>query len=199
MKHFQIATQTPIDTVQCSRHCKDPSIDIIKDSEHIHSGLEDTVSNTTTNAGHLNYLSTISYLKTAIAMLQGNIVLPVCIHPSTIVPRHKSLLLGWRQPTNSRDKTLSTTGWRQSDEPVSDKSLSIVGWRQSNELVYILYYKHKYIVLHRIKKNSEKCTHTGSAMSETHAHYTQDETSIEDSASKVSSKAYTIVIEDSSN
>ena len=36
-------------------------------------------------------------------------------------------------------------------------------------------------------------------MSETHTHYTQDETSVEDSASKVSSKVYTITIEDSSN
>ena len=109
-KHFQIVTETPINTVQCPGHCEDPSMNVIKDSEHIHSGLEDTVSNTTTDTGHLNYLDTTSYLKTVIAMLQGNIILPVHIHPSSIVLRHKSLLLGWRQPTNSRDKTLSTTG-----------------------------------------------------------------------------------------
>ena len=41
--------------------------------------------------------------------------------------------------------------------------------------------------------------HTDSATGETHTHYTQDETGIEDSASKVSSKAYTIAIKDSSN
>ena len=81
-KRFQIVTETPIDTVQCPGHCEDPSMDVTEDSERIHSGLEDTVSNATTDAGHLNYLGTTSYLKTAIAMLQGNIILPVRIHPS---------------------------------------------------------------------------------------------------------------------
>ena len=61
------------------------------------------------------------------------------------------------------------------------------------------YHRHRYIVLHRIKKNSKKCTHTSSTTSETHVHYTQNETSVEDSASKVSSKVYTIAIKDSSN
>ena len=69
VKHFQIVTETPIDTVQCLRHCEDPFMDVTKDLEHIYSGLEDTVSNATTNTGHLNYLSTTSYLKTVITML----------------------------------------------------------------------------------------------------------------------------------
>ncbi|EJC99713.1 uncharacterized protein FOMMEDRAFT_160145 [Fomitiporia mediterranea MF3/22] len=123
-KRFLIATKTPIDTVRCPRHREDLPKDDVEDAEHTYPGLENIVSSANTDAGHLNYLGTTSYLKTVISMLKGNLIIPVSSYSSnkvlTIVPKRKSLsLVGLRQnQSQSSDKSTSIAGrWHADDLP----------------------------------------------------------------------------------
>ncbi|EJC98294.1 uncharacterized protein FOMMEDRAFT_162061 [Fomitiporia mediterranea MF3/22] len=101
VKRFLIATKTPIDTVQCPRHCEDLPKDNVEDAEHTYPGLENI---------------------TVISMLKGNLIVPVSSYSSnkvlTIVLKHKSLsLVGLRQnQSQSSDKSTSIAGWWHTDD-----------------------------------------------------------------------------------
>ncbi|EJC97584.1 uncharacterized protein FOMMEDRAFT_162809 [Fomitiporia mediterranea MF3/22] len=100
-KRFLIATKTPINMVQCPRHCKDLPKDNVEDTEHTYPGLENI---------------------TVILMLKGNLIVPVSSYSSnkvlTIVPKCKSLsLMGLRQnQSQSSDKSTSIAGWWHTDD-----------------------------------------------------------------------------------
>ena len=75
---------------------------------------------------------------------------------STDMLKDKSLsLVDWRQPNkpDASNKTLSTTGWKQSKDSTSNKTLSVSGWKQTNKPVHTsnIEQKHVFVQVHIVR------------------------------------------------